>query len=68
MIVPDIIANAGGVISSYSEYKGYSAEKMFGLVKEKVNKSVNAVLKMASERKINPRKAAMEIALQKLMK
>jgi len=67
MIVPDIIANAGGVISSYSEYKGYSAEKMFGLVKEKVNKSVNAVLKMASERKISSRKAAMEIALKKLL-
>src|SRR3972149_9168689 len=28
-IVPDIVANAGGVISSYAEYKGYTAKKMF---------------------------------------
>ena len=67
VIVPDIIANAGGVISSYSEYKGYSAKKMFKLVKEKVNKSVSLVLKTASKRKISPRKASVEIAQGKLL-
>ncbi|QQG46308.1 MAG: Glu/Leu/Phe/Val dehydrogenase [Candidatus Niyogibacteria bacterium] len=67
LIVPDIIANAGGVISSYSEYKGYNAEKMFKLVKEKVGGGVDLVLKTSIRRKISPRKAAMEIALKKLV-
>lgn len=67
LIVPDIIANAGGVISSYAEYKGYSPEKMFKIVAQKINKSVNYVLKTASKRKISPREAAMEIAHKKLL-
>lgn len=67
LIVPDIIANAGGVISSYSEYRGYKPEKMFRLVKEKINFSANAVLKMAEKKKMSPREAAMDLARQKLL-
>src|SRR3989344_4563261 len=29
MIVPDVVANSGGVISSYAEYKGMSSSQMF---------------------------------------
>ena len=32
MIVPDFVANAGGVISSYAEYRGYNPKKMFETV------------------------------------
>ena len=35
LVVPDFVANAGGVISSYAEYRGYSHEKMFKLVEKK---------------------------------
>ena len=35
LVVPDFVANAGGVISSYAEYRGYSHEKMFRWLKEK---------------------------------
>ncbi len=44
LIVPGVLANAGGVISSFAEHKGYSADKMFKLVKEKIGKSVSAAL------------------------
>ena len=34
IIVPDFVANAGGVISSYAEYRGYNPDKMFQLVEK----------------------------------
>ncbi len=66
LIVPDIIANAGGVISSYAEYRGYSSEKMFKLVKQKITKSVTAVLTEAKKTGQSPREVAMMIATKRL--
>ena len=67
MIVPDIIANAGGVISSYAEYMGYGPEKMFELVRQKINFTANSVLRKSIQKNINPRAVAMELALKKLV-
>jgi len=36
LVVPDIIANAGGVISSYAEYTGYNPKQMLKLVQRKI--------------------------------
>lgn len=68
LVVPDFVANAGGVISSYAEYKGYKAEKMFELVEEKIKKSTRIVLKRAREKRIAVREATNEIAKEKVMK
>jgi len=67
LVVPDIIANAGGVISSYAEYRGYTPKKMFKMVHEKINREVKTILKTALKKKISPRKAAMEMARKKLL-
>jgi glutamate dehydrogenase (NAD(P)+) len=67
-IVPDIVANAGGVISSYAEYMGYGADKMFRLVKDKVTASTSAVVKESLRSKENPRKVALRLAMQKVLK
>ena len=45
LVVPDFVANAGGVISSYAEYMGYSHEKMFKLVERKIKKCDNGGFK-----------------------
>jgi len=66
LVVPDMVANAGGVISSYAEYMGYGPDKMFGLVEEKIRKSVGAVLRLSLEQKRNPREVALEIARAKI--
>ncbi|MBI4448473.1 Glu/Leu/Phe/Val dehydrogenase [Candidatus Woesearchaeota archaeon] len=66
LIVPDFVANAGGVISSYVEYIGGTASEVFPLVKEKIQKSTKACLDRAKQKGISPRKAANEIALQRL--
>ncbi len=68
IIVPDFVANAGGVISSYAEYIGYSPEKMFELVEEKVTKATRKVMKKSLADKRNPREVAMEIAKEKVLK
>ncbi len=68
LVVPDFVANAGGVISSYAEFAGKNPEDMFKLVKEKITKSTRKVLKKAEKDKISPRDAAMEIAVSRVKK
>ena len=67
LIVPDFVANAGGVISSFAEYKGYSLEKMFSLVERKIEKSTKAVLKESLRLNQNPRKIAVNLAKEKIL-
>jgi glutamate dehydrogenase/leucine dehydrogenase len=67
IIVPDFVANAGGVISSYVEYIGGTEAKMFKLVKEKIAKNTELVLNRAAEEKVIPRVAAEKIAKERVM-
>lgn len=66
VIVPDIVANAGGVISSYAEYMGYGAEKMFQLVRSKVTAATQEVMKESLRKKENPRSVALRLAMKKV--
>ena len=66
LVVPDFVANAGGVISSYAEYRGYSHEKMFRLVEKKIKNATTAVLKQSLKENRNPREVAMEMAVRKV--
>jgi len=66
LIVPDFVANAGGVISSYAEYLGKDQNYMFKLVKEKISKNTELVLKTSKELSISPRKAANKIAVDRV--
>jgi glutamate dehydrogenase/leucine dehydrogenase len=68
LISPDIIANAGGVISSYAEYTGRSVKDMFRLVKRKISKNTKMILDIAKEKNIFTRDAAMEIAQERVRK
>lgn len=64
LIVPDFVANAGGVISSYAEYRGYNPKRMFELVASKITQSTQRVLEESRKQKQNPRAVALEIAQQ----
>ncbi len=66
LIVPDFVANAGGVISSYVEYIGKGEDYMRKLVQEKIVKNTSLVLKNASKKGISPREAAMDIAASRV--
>ena len=66
LIVPDFVANAGGVISSYAEYRGYNAKRMFDLVKRKITKSTEEVLRQSFKTKKSPRAVARQIAIDRI--
>ncbi|MEM5814170.1 MAG: hypothetical protein QXP82_03590 [Candidatus Aenigmatarchaeota archaeon] len=66
LIVPDFVANAGGVISSYAEYRGYSPKKMFETVEKKIKKITQLVLEKSIKENKNPRLIALEIARAKV--
>lgn len=66
LVVPDIIANAGGVISSYAEYRGYNPKDMFSMVKSRIVKNTKAILESAKKEEISPRASAMKIAEERV--
>jgi glutamate dehydrogenase (NAD(P)+) len=66
LVVPDVVANAGGVISSYIEYIEGTDKEMFKMVEEKITKNTKLILDYSKSKKIIPRKAALEIALQRV--
>jgi glutamate dehydrogenase/leucine dehydrogenase len=67
MIIPDIIANAGGVISSYVEYNGGTEDEMFKLIKKKIKHNVGLILNSCKVKNPQTRKQAMNIARQRIL-
>ncbi len=67
LVVPDFVANAGGVISSYVEHIGGTKEQMFKMVEEKVKSNTRQVLAASQSRNITPRAAALEIARERVL-
>ncbi len=66
LVIPDFVANAGGVISSYAEYKGKNPDQMFKLIEKKIKANTEKVLKRAKQNGVKPRDAAMEIAVERV--
>lgn len=60
MVIPDFVANAGGVISSYVEFIGGSQKEMFSMVGEKITKNTSKVLEGAKN--LDVRTSALSIA------
>jgi glutamate dehydrogenase (NAD(P)+) len=61
-VVPDFIANAGGVICAAMEYAGASQDAAFAAIAERVRANTEAVLGAAKARGVLPRQAALEFA------
>lgn len=66
LIVPDFVANSGGVISSFAEYRGYPIPKMFEMVEEKIKGTTKAVLESSKRKNKNPRLVALELAKKRI--
>ncbi|MBI5061201.1 MAG: Glu/Leu/Phe/Val dehydrogenase [Candidatus Aenigmarchaeota archaeon] len=66
MVVPDFVANAGGVISSYVEYIGGNEKTMFAMVEKKISKNTKVILEQSDDR--SPRECAMDIAKNRVRK
>ncbi len=64
LVIPDFVANAGGVISSYIEYIGGKPADMFKMVEKKIKSNVQLVLKEMNEK--TPRDVAMNMAKKRV--
>ena len=63
-IIPDFLANAGGVIGSFVEYQGRTEKEAFELIRYKIAKNIKNILTQAIVNEENPRKIATEISKQ----
>ena len=68
VVVPDFIANAGGVISPYVEYIRGTAEEVFPMVEKKIAANTLKILQKSEKEKISPRKAGTELAIERIRK
>jgi len=62
LIVPDFIANAGGVICAAMEYRGATESQAFQVIAEKIRANTEAVLNDVKGRGTLPRAAATDLA------
>lgn len=66
LYIPDFIANAGGVICGAIEYRGGSRKAAFDAIAEKIYHNTEQVMRRSREQQIVPRKAANQLALERL--
>jgi glutamate dehydrogenase (NAD(P)+) len=64
--VPDFIANAGGVICAAMEYAGATESAALDSIRDKVRRNTRLVLDQARQRGITPRRAAVELASERV--
>jgi glutamate dehydrogenase (NAD(P)+) len=66
LVVPDFIANAGGVICAAAEYRGAGRVAAFQEVDEKIRHNAAAMLDKARADRVPPRQAAAALAEQRV--
>ena len=65
LIIPDFVANAGGVISSYVEFKNGTVDEMWKMVEEKIVENTKLMLGRVGDK--CPREIATEIARERIL-
>jgi len=68
LVVPDFIANAGGVICAAMEYHGAAQAAAFAAIEEKLRANTRQVLDRVTQQKMLPRDAAMDLAVSRVKK
>jgi len=66
LVMPDFIANAGGVICAALEYAGATRGQAFQAIEEKIRANTAAVLAAAAQQRVAPRAAAAALAVERV--
>lgn len=67
-VIPDFIANAGGVICASVEYHGGSEQAALNTIKQKISFNTKVVVTQSQQQNIPPREAANGLALDRVKK
>ncbi len=67
LFVPDFIANAGGVISAYTELVNGTAQIAFESAREKIGRNTREMLDRATKSNLSPLEAAMDMARERVV-
>lgn len=62
LVIPDFIANAGGVICAAMEYQGSTQSAALQAIEEKIANNTEEVLALAKQENLAPRQAATQMA------
>ncbi len=68
LCVPDFISNAGGVICAAMEYQGSTQLVAMATIAEKVGNNTRTVLELSQAENIQPREAAVKMAVERVRK
>lgn len=68
LCIPDVIANAGGVICAALEYQRASEVTALQVIEEKLRRNTELVLETARREGVTPRKAAVALAVARVKK
>src|SRR6185369_4123727 len=66
LVIPDFIANAGGVICAAMEYGGATQGAALAAIEAKVRANTKATIDAATAKGITPRRAALELATARI--
>jgi glutamate dehydrogenase (NAD(P)+) len=66
LVIPDFIANAGGVICAAMEYRGATRSAAFAAIEEKIRANTESLLDAVKVQRISPRRAALEMATRRV--
>jgi glutamate dehydrogenase (NAD(P)+) len=64
-VVPDFVANGGGVLAALADIQGLSAEQAFRSVSERIRANTTLVLSRSRERQCTPFEAAIQICQER---
>jgi glutamate dehydrogenase (NAD(P)+) len=73
VVVPDILANAGGVIASYVEWRKAKSgalttkEETFELIDDRIGKAFDDMMRISEDKGCSPRMASFVIAVEELV-
>jgi len=68
LVVPDFIANAGGVIAGAVELRKGTLEEAFQVIERRIRENVQTVLDLAYKGKTYPREAAERLARERVIR
>ncbi len=66
LVVPDFIANSGGVICAAMEYRGSSQSQVLAAIEEKIRSNTRQVLDASAAQRLMPRDAALKFAQERV--